>query len=449
MRYVVTEKQCIGILIVLLLVGVVGCVDYEVEVSGPERGLIEVSFREPAVTWLENKYLITMPVNGRIERVKLIPGDKVRAGELLVAFDRVPLEQALAEAEALLLEYKTGARPEEIIQAEAVVEGAQALVDELARGARVQEIEAARTGLEWAQAEADYAVKEFERMQGLYKEGAGTDQSLQAADSANKVARAALRDAEAQLSLILEGPRVEAKQRAATALKQAQAALELVKKGPRAEEIARVEAQVISASHYLSLADIWSPIDGVVLEKYDDGDRTLPAGQPLLLLGNLDELEVEAEVLSQDALRLEAGGPVRLEMGFGKEAIEGKVKRIEPAGFMKLSSLGVEQQRVNVIISFEEERPAELGVDYRIHARFITGSKQGALVVPRFSVLQDTEGSYYVLKVVEGVLQKAVVTLGMRNDLQIEIVEGLAEGDVIVKAPDTTMKGGEKVKVEG
>jgi len=408
MKRLVNVKRSVVILLVSVLVGVSGCVDYEVEVSGPERGLIEVSFREPAVTRLENKYLITMPVNGRIGRVGLIPGDEVRAGEMLVDFDRVPLEQALAEAEA-------------------VVQGAEALVAELARGARQQEIEAARTGLEWAKAEADYALKEFERMQGLYKAGAGTDQSLQAADSANKVAQAALHDAEAQLSLILEGPRVEAKQRAATALRQA-------------------EARAVQARHILELANVCSPIDGVVLEKYDDGDRTLPAGQPLLLLGSLDELEVEAEVLSQDALRLEVGGPVRLEMGFDKETIEGSIKRIEPAGFMKLSSLGVEQQRVNVIISFEEERPAELGVDYRIHARFITGSKQGALVAPRFSVLQDTEGNYYVLKVAGGILQKAVVTLGMRNDLQIEIVEGLAEDDVIVKTPDTTMKEGEKVK---
>jgi len=425
----------------------VGCVDYEVEAVGAERGFIEVSFREPAVTRLENKYLVTMPVNGRIGRVRLIPGDKVVKGEELVSFDRVPLAQALAEAEALLSQLQAGARPEEIAQAEAVVAGAQALVDELERGARPQEIEAARTALERARTEAEYRETEYKRMKGLLEQGGTTDQLYVAAESMYKVAQAARAEAEANLSLVLEGPRAEAKQRAAMAWAQAQAQLDLVKKGPRVEEIARVEAQAAGARHTLSLAEIRAPLDGVVLEKYDDGDRTLPAGQPLLLVGCLDELEVEAEVLSQDALQLKVGGPVRLEMGFGQESIAGKVKRIEPAGFMKLSSLGVEQQRVNVIISFEEERPTELGVDYRIHARFITGSKAEALVVPRFSVLQDAEGHYYVLKVADGILQKAVVTLGMRNDLQMEIVEGLAEGEVMVKAPDTTMKGGEKVKV--
>ena len=433
---------CGGLMLLLA-----GCADYEVEAAGAARGLIEESFREPAVTRLENKYLITMPVNGRIGRVPLIPGDKVEMGQELAVFDRVPLEQALAEAEAFLSELQAGARPEEIAQAEAAVEGAQALVDELERGARPQEIEAGRTALERARTDAEYREKEYQRMKGLYEQGGTTDQLYVAAESMYKVAQAAWAEAEARLSLVLEGPRVEEKQRAATALKQAQAQLDLIRKGPRVEEMARAEAQVTCARHNLSLAEIRSPIEGLVLEKYDDGDRALPAGQSLLLLGCLDELEVEAEVLSQDALRLKVGGPVRLEMGYDKETIAGRVKRIEPSGFMKLSSLGVEQQRVKVIISFEEERPAELGVDYRIHARFITGSKEGALVAPRFSVLQDAEGNYYVLKVAEGILQKAVVTLGMRNDMEIEILSGLAEGDVMVKAPNTTMREGETVKV--
>ncbi|KPK77925.1 MAG: hypothetical protein AMJ79_01660 [Phycisphaerae bacterium SM23_30] len=432
----------------ILVLSITGCSDYEVEVVKPIRGRIEVSFTEPAATRLENKYLITMPVAGRIGRVQLIPGYQVSKGLLLVDFDTLPLQQSLVEAQAYWQQLKAGARPEEIAQAEAAVEGAQALVDQLESGAREQEKEAAQTAFERAQVEAEYAQKEFERLQGLLKQGATTDQLFQAASSAYKSSQAKLKEAEAQLNLILEGPREEEKRRARTALKQAQAQLELTKKGPREEEITRAEAQVTCARHNLELADIRSPIDGIVLEKYEDGDRTLPAGQPLLLLGSLKELEVEAEVLSQDALRLRVGGAVLLELGGDRKPLVGEVKRIEPAGFTKLSSLGVEQQRVKVMVSFAEEIPKDLGVDYRIHARFITGAKQDALLAPRFSVLQDADGSFYVMRLKGGKLEKVAVKLGLRNDLQIEITEGLSENDTIVKTPDTTMKDGQKVKVQ-
>ena len=151
--------------------------------------------------------------------------------------------------------------------------------------------------------------------------------------------------------------------------------------------------------------------------------------------------------MSQDALRLLVEGPVMLELGGERKPLAGKVKRIEPAGFTKLSSLGVEQQRVKVIVSLAEEIPKDLGVDYRIHARFITGAKQGALLAPRFSVLQDPDGSFYVMRMEGDKLEKVAVKLGLRNDLQIEITEGLNENDTIVKTPDTTMKAGQKVKV--
>jgi len=124
-----------------------------------------------------------------------------------------------------------------------------------------------------------------------------------------------------------------------------------------------------------------------------------------LLLGNLAELEVETEVLTQDALQLLPGSKVEYETAMGMEKLSGEVTRIDPAGFTKLSSLGVEQQRVLVISSLDS-RPENLGVGYRMQARFFTGSKDDALVAPRFSVLQAPDRSYYVLKVEGGVLKR-------------------------------------------
>ena len=205
------------------------------------------------------------------------------------------------------------------------------------------------------------------------------------------------------------------------------------------EQLDQARARLARARHDLALAGIRSPIAGVVLERYQQGADTLAAGEPLLLLGNLDELEVVVDVLTQDALRLTPGAAVRLEPAAQREPIAGKVERIEPAGFTKLSSLGVEQQRVNVIVALQG-RPVNLGVGYRLQARFYTDTADNALIVPRFSVLQAPDQSYYVFKVEDGRLLRQSVELGLRNDLQIEIRSGLSENDIIVATPDTTLE---------
>jgi len=223
--------------------------------------------------------------------------------------------------------------------------------------------------------------------------------------------------------------------------------LEQLQRETLVHQLAQARSRLARAEHELALASIRSPIDGVVLERFEQGDRTLAAGQPLLLLGNLDELEVLVDVLTQDALRLGVGGEVLLESALGRTEIPGKIKRIEPAGFTKLSSLGVEQQRVNVIVDFED-KPESLGVGYRLQARFVTGTKTDALTVPRFSVLQAPDRSFYVLKVVDGRLRKAPVRIGLRSDLELEVTEGLTQSDLIVARPDTSMVEGTRVRVK-
>jgi HlyD family secretion protein len=212
-------------------------------------------------------------------------------------------------------------------------------------------------------------------------------------------------------------------------------------------QLAQAEARLAMALHNLELTDVRSPVTGLVLEKYEEGDSTLSAGKPLLLLGDLKDLEVVAEVLTQDALKLSKGTQVKLQPAVAMASIPGTVKRIDPAGFTKLSSLGVEQQRVKVIVSFGGKHD-NLGVGFRVQARFITGSKPNALIVSRFSVMQDPDGTYYVFKVEDARLKKQKVKLGLRNDLELEIASGLTEKDLIVARPDTTMELGEKVSAE-
>lgn len=212
-----------------------------------------------------------------------------------------------------------------------------------------------------------------------------------------------------------------------------------------AQQLAQARARLVQAEHELKLAQVRSPITGVVLERHEQGNRSLPAGQTLLLLGNIDHLETIADVLTEDALKLSPGSEVSLEPAAGTGALAGKVKRIEPAGFTKLSSLGVEQQRVNVIVAFNE-KPAKLGVGYRLQARFFTGSRTDALILPRFAVMQSPDGDFYVFVAEAGVLRKQPVRLGLTSDLDLEITHGLTGQHLVVTHPDATMKEGMKVK---
>ena len=212
-----------------------------------------------------------------------------------------------------------------------------------------------------------------------------------------------------------------------------------------AHQLEQARARLARAEHDEALAEVRSPVDGVVLERFQQGDSAVAAGTPLLLIGNVDDMEVVAEVLTQDALRLAPGAAVELTAATRHQPISGKVKRIDPAGFTKVSSLGVEQQRVNVIVTLGEH-PADLGVGYQLQARFYTGIAPDALSVPRFSVLQAPDQSYYVLKVVDGKLHRQTVTLGLCNDLRLQVVSGLNDDARIVAAPDTSMREGQPIE---
>jgi len=412
----------------------------KVGVTKPRIGEIQESFTEPARTRLANKYPITMPVSGRIARIDLEPGDEVKAGTTLVEFDRLPLERAVAEGRAAVAELlaRIAVQDDEKVE-EIALTGAKSDAEAAAEALKVAiaQIAAGKARLERAQ-------KELARMEKLAKtqtvsQSALDDARLNAETFQSEVRQyESLRDqAKAKLAAAGLGPSSIERQ-----LERKRLGREVL-----VHQLEQARARLARAEHDLRLADIRSPIDGVVLEKYQEGDSALIAGQPLLLLGNMAELEVIADVLTQDALSLQPGSPVVLEAAAGREPIPGKVDRIEPAGFTKLSSLGVEQQRVNVIVSFAGSHE-NLGVGYRLQARFITGSKSDAVIVPRFSVMQAPDRSFYVFKVVGGKLVRQPVTIGLRGDLDMEVTNGLSATDVIVAVPDTKMKEGMKVKIK-
>jgi HlyD family secretion protein len=197
-----------------------------------------------------------------------------------------------------------------------------------------------------------------------------------------------------------------------------------------------------------------SPVDGVVLERLIEDEQFLPAGTELMTIGQLDALEVEADVLSQDVVRVGPGdqaevyGPaVSAALGNG---VRGTVRKIYPAGFTKISSLGVEQQRVKVVVQLAAEdiqnlREMGVGVDYRVRVRIFTEQKSDALVVPRSALFRGPHGGWQVFAAESGKAVLRNVTVGLMNDAVAEIAEGLSDGDRVILSPETSLLPGVRV----
>ncbi|NQU42729.1 HlyD family efflux transporter periplasmic adaptor subunit [bacterium] len=423
---------------ILLVAVLVGCGEGpEVEALHPRRGIIEEAFEEPGRTRLENSYPVSMPVNGRIARIELEAGDRVEAGQSLVEIDRVPFEQDLAEARAAVAELEAQVEVEKDVRLESTAKiGAEATIS-----AALEALNAMDSQIDAEQARADRTQKELRRIEELARERTVPESELDDARLAAETAVIELRKQEfyrSALKFTIVAIRLGPK-----SIEQWLARKDLTV-AVTAQQLLQARARLVRAEHQNQLARVISPIDGTVLERYERGDSVLSAGQALLLLGNLNQMEVIVDTLTRYALRLQPGTAVELESA--PLRIEGRVKRVEPAGFTKLSSLGVEQQRVNVIVSMGE-RPANLGVGYRLRAHFITSRKEDALIVPRYSVLQAPDQTYYVFKIGEGKLVRQPVRLGLQGDLALEIAEGLEAEDEIVARPDATMAEGESVSV--
>jgi HlyD family secretion protein len=198
-----------------------------------------------------------------------------------------------------------------------------------------------------------------------------------------------------------------------------------------------------------------SPVDGVVLERAVSNEGQQPAGTLLLRIGRWEDLEIEADVLTQEVVRAKLGGTVQVTgPAIGPEAAEAHVTRIYPAGFTKVSSLGVEQQRVKVVMKLTDKDLArlrkvrDLGVDYRVRVRIITDEKADALTVPRSALFRGAKGEWKVFAVRDGVAQETVVKIGLANDEFVEVTHGLAANETVVVAPESNLQDGMRVQID-
>ncbi len=411
--------------------------DLNVETVICRRGTIREFVDERGMTRLPDTLLISMPFSGRIAGVPWEEGTEVRQGEVLARMVQEDVDNMLAEARAVVARLDAALRNNEDHRIEATaLRQAQQYVETMQTT-----VEAAAARLQAGEARYNYAESNLRRIASLAQSGAAPQDELERVQLAKIEADAGYRQDRLIHAALLS-------LQAATDLlpkliqdyidKKALTGAELQQQ--RAEAAAKLQTVELMARRAVMVA----PFDAVVLHRHVTSEQFLAAGTPLLELGRWDRLQVEADVLTQAAVRIKPGDRVEVFLGAGdrRPVAQGSVERIQPAAFTKLSSLGVEEQRVKVIIALSPETVRELrrrfhiGVGYRVRVQIITDQRENTLIVPRISLLRENLDAWFVWSVREGRLEKQPVRVGLMNDADAEILDGLREGETIVHMPD-------------
>lgn len=381
-------KRLLWIVAILFLVGIIVVAllpkPVQVETATLKRGALRVTVDGEGKTRVHDRFIVSAPVTGELGRIDLQEGDAVTQGQILALIQPPPLDvKQLRELE------------ERIKGAEATVRTAQATATRI-------------------EASIDQAKRERDRLESLEREGAVALQDAERASSAVDVAERELVSARAQ---------IDAARAQVDALRAARGAT--------------------SGSRPIPLL---SPASGSVLALLEKNRRVVPAGTPIMQVGDPNGLEIVVDLLSADAVSVESGMSVLIDGWGGDRPLKGKVLRVEPSAFTKISALGIEEQRVNVVISLAEAAP-RLGDGFRVDARIVLWESDNVLKVPTSALFR--EGETWALFVVrDGVAKKMIVKIGHRNSAEAEIENGLREGDIVVIHPSDAVTDGISVESE-
>ena len=391
MRFLKNKRLIAGVVIILAIVAMAMWPEsIDVSVATVERGPMQVTLDEDGETRIRDKFVVSAPVAGRLQRIELEPGDPVVRGKTIVA--------RLTTADSPLLDPRTRG------ELEPAVEAARAAVGQ------------SRAELERATAELMRARTTLQRQQELMKAGAIAADNLDAAETAVATAE-------------------EARKAAEFAVARAEYQLQLSR--------ARLQAPAPAGR----AVEIVAPVSGVILKRFRESESVVPVGEPLIEIGEPARIEIVADFLSTDAVRIQPGSAVLIEGWGGSDPLKGRVRRIEPAGFMKVSALGVEEQRVNVVIDVEDPSAAKrLGDGYRVEVRVIVWREDEVVKVPVGALFR--RGNEWAAFVVDGEQVKMQpVGLGQRNDVDGQVLKGLSSGQTVVLHPPDTLMDGARIRV--
>ncbi|WP_246312533.1 efflux RND transporter periplasmic adaptor subunit [Pseudaquabacterium terrae] len=370
-----------------------------VETAVATQGRFEMAIEEDARTRLRERYLVSAPLAGRLQRIALREGDRVEAGAVIATIE--PVLSPLVDERTLR---------EQRSQLEITLATVQRA------GARVERARVAR----------QQAANEALRSEQLAQQGFVAPTRLESDRLSLVAAQKELEAAESDRRVAAHG------------VDQARAALAAV--------------QQPAAGRAFALR---SPIAGTVLRVLQGSEASLALGTPLIELGDLRELEVVAELLTGDALKAVPGSRVSIERWGGPAALQGRVRRVEPAAFTKVSALGVEEQRVKVLIELValDGAPPQwraLGDGFRVGVRIVTLSEEGAVKVPVsavFPVADDGGAGMAVFVVRDERAQLQRVDVGGRNGSEAWLRSGVAAGARVVVYPPAALQSGARVQV--
>ena len=366
-----------------------------VTVAPVQRGRLQVTIDEEGRTRVRDRFVIAAPIAGRVARITLDPGDPVEQGTVLTHMNPLPLDRrAHAEAQARLAaaEAQQRAADAQVAQAQAALEQAQR------SGARARQLGKRGT---IATEERELAeLAETARQKEL--------------EAATFAARAAAFTVEAARAALLAPGGDTNQQFIAACEEQADACIELR-----------------------------APVAGQVLRIPEKSERVVAAGVPLLEIGDTRTLEVVVDVLSTDAVKVRPGAVMWLEDWGGAEPLQAHVRVIEPSGFVKLSTLGVEEQRVNIIGDFAVP-PVGLADGYRVEARIVVWEDDGVLKIPATALFRRA-GAWNVFVVEAGRARRRVVEIGQRGTTEAQVLSGLDEHAQVIVHPSDQVEDGVRV----
>jgi HlyD family secretion protein len=363
-----------------------------VETAEVVRGAFEQTVSDDGKTRVRDRYLIAAPLAGQLERVQLEVGDPVKQGQIVA--ELTPTAPAFLDART------------------------QRELRERIGGADAQLARARAEALK-AQAQRDQARADRDRQVRLSQEGFVSRTALEQAELALRTTERAV-----------EAARF-AEEAARHDLAQARAAL------------TRYQSGTPEAKWPVS-----SPVSGVVLKVTQKSEGAVALGAPLVEVADPRSLEAVVDVLSQEAVGVRPGMPARLELGQGVAPLAARVRLVEPAAFTKVSALGVEEQRVNVVLDFAEplDRVQTLGDGFRVEAHIVVFSVKDALKVPVGALFRDGAGWATFVAEGERARKRAVKTL-RRNNAEALVEEGLKPGERVVVYPSDALSDNSRVEV--
>lgn len=418
-----------------------------VQTATVTQGSISEFIDERGKTRLPREYKITVPFTGRIDEITLREGDAVKQGQVVAQMSADDLANAVAEANAEVerLEASIAENNDNRIEEKSKLQATDFVLS------MQKTVEAAEARVDAGEERFGYATRTLERILRLRQSNAATQDAEDAARLAKVEADVNYR----QDKLVLESLRAIL---SATVLLPNMVSDYILRKDLTAQVLAKQkaesEARLRQVLTQQERGTIKSPVDGTILERINHNEQHLPGGTELMTIGQLSELEIEADILSQDVVEIEPGDSVEVygpavgaPVGRG---VRGVVQQIYPAGFSKISSLGVEQQRVKVIIKLSSDALYEMinrkvGVGFRVRVRITTDQKSDALVLPRTALFRSPDNHWQVYVVQRRTIYLKTIETGLMNDEVAEVVDGLSAGDVVVLAPENSLTEGTRV----